>query len=95
MIESGERTIYDVDDEDLPEEMRRMTPEEREIHVKELLRRREELRRQIEQLSAQRRGLVAQQVEAQGIDTSRSFDTAVREAIRSQAADKGFELPEN
>ena len=37
---------------------------------------------------------MAEQIEARGLDTSKSFDTAVREAIRSQAADKGFELPE-
>jgi hypothetical protein len=94
MIENGETTIYDVDPQDLPEELRRMTPEEREVYLEDLLRRRWELRRQIAELSAKRRSSVSQQIEAQGIDTSRSFDTVVREAIRSQAADKGFELPE-
>ncbi len=94
MLESGETTIYEIDEQELPEDLRRMTPEEREVYVEELRARREELRQQIAELSAKRRGSVAEQIEARGLDTSKSFDTAVREAIRSQAADKGFELPE-
>jgi Mg-chelatase subunit ChlD len=94
MIESGETSIYDVDEQDLPEELRRMTLEDRELYIEDLLKRREELRRQIAELSTKRRVDVAAQVRAKGLDTSRSFDTVVREAIRSQAADKGFELPE-
>jgi len=94
MLESGETTIYEVDEQELPEDLRRMSLEEREVYVEELRTRREELRRQIAELSAKRRGSVAEQIEARGLDTSKSFDTAVREAIRSQAADKGFELPE-
>ena len=94
MIESGETTIFELDEQELPDQLRRMTIEERELYLEDLRSRREELRRQIAELSAKRRGSVAEQIEARGIDTSKSFDTAVREAIRSQAADKGFELPE-
>jgi Mg-chelatase subunit ChlD len=94
MIESGETTIYDVDEQDLPVELRRMALEERELYIEDLLKRREELRRQIAELSAKRQMDVSDQIEAKGLDTSRSFDTVVREAIRSQAADKGFELPD-
>jgi hypothetical protein len=71
-----------------------MTLEERELYIEDLLKRREELRRQIAELSAKRQMDVSDQIEAKGLDTSRSFDTVVREAIRSQAADKGFELPD-
>jgi hypothetical protein len=94
MIESGETTIYDIDEQDLPLELRRMTLEERELFIDDLLQLREELRRQIAELSAKRQMDVADQVKATGLDTSRSFDTVVREAIRSQAKDKGFELHE-
>jgi hypothetical protein len=93
-IENGETTIYEVDPQELPVELRRMTPEEREIYLEDLLQRRQELRRQITELSAKRQGSVAEQIEAQGIDTSRSLNTVMREAIRSQATDKGFELSE-
>jgi hypothetical protein len=94
MIESGETTLYDIDEQDLPVELRRMTFEERELYMEDLLKRREELRQQIAELSAKRRMDVSDQVKAKGLDTSKSFDSVVREAIRSQAADKGFELPE-
>ena len=94
LLESGETTVNDIDEQDLPQELRRMNVEEREIYIEDLLKRREELRRQIAELSAKRRGSVADQIEAKGIDTSRSFDAVVRDAVRSQAADKGFELPE-
>jgi hypothetical protein len=71
-----------------------MTLEEREAYVEELRFQRQELRRQIAELSAKRRGHVAEQIEALGLNNSSSFNTAVREAIRSQAEDKGFEFPE-
>jgi hypothetical protein len=91
-IEGGRR-LEDIPEEDLPEELQRMTPEERETHVAAQRAKREELRREIAKLSAERRRSVIDQVEARGIDTSKTFDSAVRESIRSEAADKGFELP--
>ena len=94
LLETGETTIYDIDEKDLPEDLRRMSLEEREAYVEDLRSRREELRRQIAELSAKRQGQVAEQIDSRGLDTSRSFDTAIRDAILSQAEDKGFELPE-
>ena len=93
VLDSG-KLLDEIDVQDLPEELQRMTPEEREAYVAEQRAKRAQLQKEIAELSAQRRRSVIEQVEAKGIDTSKTFDSAVRDSIRSQAADKGFELPE-
>ena len=79
---------------DLPESMRPMSPEDRQIYVEEMQWKREDLRRQIAELSAKRRVYVAEQSEAEGLDDSRAFDTVVRRALREKLDEKGFQSSE-
>jgi len=89
----GGKALSEIDEQDLPEELRRMSVDEREIYVSEQRALRAQLQREIADLSAERRRSIIEQVEAKGIDTSNTFDTAVREAIRSEAEVRGYVIP--
>jgi hypothetical protein len=93
-LEAGRKTLADIPDDELPEELRSMILEERDAYVAEMRTQRAELQRRIEALSAERRASVAAQVEAKGIDRSSSFAGAVLDVLRREAEAHGFVLPE-
>jgi hypothetical protein len=93
-LESGRLTLEEVDESELPEEMQAMSLDERQRYLEELLLEREELRQQILRLSAQRREQLIREGAAGADADARSFDRAVRRAIRQQARKKGFEFPD-
>jgi hypothetical protein len=84
--------LEDVKDEDLPEALRKMTVEERRKHLEEISKRREGLKRQIQELEAKRQAHVATEMKKSALSADRAFDQAVRVAVRAQAAAKGFEF---
>ena len=67
---------------------------EREIYLQDMMTEREELRRQISQLNAQRRQYIEQTLQAKGIDTSRAFDSVIRKALREKLEEQGFHRPD-
>jgi hypothetical protein len=92
-FDAGTVDLYELDENELPEVMRRMTPNEREIYIQDIRSQREELRQRIGELSEQRRRYMAEQIETRGIDNSRAFDSVVRGAIREELEVKGFQAP--
>ena len=94
-LESGQVTLEDIAEEDLPEEMRLMSPEERAIYIEDTFAQREELRQRIGELSRERRRYVAEQARKKGTDDSMAFDSAIRKAMRQHATDKGFSFPDD
>jgi hypothetical protein len=95
LLESGGLTLEEIPDEELPEVLRVMSLEERELYLDEMLERRAELRQRINELGKQRRRHVSEQAEAQGRDDSWAFDSAIRKAMRRHAREKGFEFAED
>lgn len=93
-LESGEVSLAELAEEELPEEMRLMGPQERVVYIEDTLVQREELRQRIHELSRERRRYVAEVARRNRTDTTMSFDTAIRKAIRQHATDKGFSFPE-
>jgi hypothetical protein len=84
--------LADVKEEDLPENMKAMTPEEREQYVADMQSKREAIQQEIEEVNgARQRLMVAEQTrQAQrGLD---QFDLIIRDAVRNQARGKGFEF---
>ncbi len=81
---AGKVKVEEMKDEDLPEEMREMTPEQRKEHVEQLAAQRAELQKQIQGLSQQRDAHVKAEMEKQGLDEGQAFDQALREAVRQQ-----------
>lgn len=80
--------------EDLPEAMRAMTPEQRLAHVRSMERRRAELQKRIQELGKRREAWAAEESRRAALDDSRAFDRVLRDAIRRQAAAKGFRRDE-
>ena len=84
--------VKKLKDEELPEEMRKMTPDERVAFVARKAKEREQIAGQIKELSGKRDVYIKAEVAKKGLDTNKSFDESVRKSITEQAAKKGFEF---
>ena len=86
--------VEDVKTEDLPENMRAMTPQERGQYVAEMEKKRGELQSKVAELSQKRQQFVDAEMKKSASDADKSFDLVIRKAIREQAASKGFTFEE-
>jgi hypothetical protein len=84
--------VKKLKDEELPEEMRKMTPDERVAFVARKAKEREQIAGQIKELSVKRDAYIKAEVAKKGLDTNKSFDESVRKSITEQGAKKGFEF---
>ena len=85
--------IRKVPEKELPEAMRKMTPDQRVAHVKKLTAEREALQKQILTLSNQRTAYINEELRRNPNAADRAFNTAVRGALREQAKAKGIVIP--
>jgi hypothetical protein len=76
--------------EDLPEEMRAMDLDARKAHLEKKRAEREAIQAKIRDLGEKRRAHVKEEMSKRGLDDSKALDRAVRDAVREQAAEKGF-----
>jgi len=83
--------LEELKDEQLPEELKKMTPEERKAHLEKKSKEREELRTKIVELSKKRDEFLAEELRKRGAKDS--FDSSVLEALSEQAAKKGISIP--
>lgn len=79
--------------EDLPDNMKKMTPEQREAFVKDMVGKRKAMQDEITKLNTQRTQYIAEQVKKNPGKADQAFDEALRKTIREQAAKKGIEIP--
>ena len=93
-LEDEKVKLAELEESELPRQLRQMSPEERVLYVEEIRMRREELRRRIAELGAKRRQYVAERMKTEGLDDSRAFDTVVRRALREKVQEKGFQVSE-
>ena len=84
--------VEKVAKEDLPENMQKMTPEQRKQYVAEQAKKRADVQAEIQNLSARRDAEVKQTMAEQGLAESKSMDTALRSTVRSQAEKKNFKF---
>jgi len=84
--------VKKLKDDELPEEMRKMTPDERVAFVAKKAKEREQIAGQIKELSVKRDAYIKAEVAKKGLDTNKSFDESVRKSITEQGAKKGFEF---
>jgi Mg-chelatase subunit ChlD len=89
-IENGSVKLESVKEADLPDELKKLSPEERKQEVDKRLAERKEIRNQILSLSKLRADYVAAQQKKQGISSHNSFDVAVSAALKEQLAKKGI-----
>jgi len=83
--------LEELKDEQLPEELKKMAPEERKAHLEKKSKEREELRKKIVELSKKRDEFLADELKKRGAKDS--FDSSVLEALSEQAGKKGISIP--
>ena len=83
--------LDDVKVEELPENMRKMTPEERKAYVETKEKQREEIQQKIQQLNEQRKKYVADEMKRLQKEAG-TLGSAVIQAVREQAKRKNFEV---
>lgn len=86
--------IRKVPEKELPEALRKMTPDQRVAHVKKLTAEREALQKQILVLSNRRTAYINEELRRNPDAAARAFTTAVRATLRDQAKGKGIVIPE-
>jgi Mg-chelatase subunit ChlD len=88
-LEAGTVKLEEVPAEELPEEMRSMSPEQQRTFVDQKLRERRELLFQIQELDRKRAAFVKEQLQKSG--EKDAFDLQVNKAIHEQARAKGID----
>ena len=82
--------VKTLKDEELPEEMKKLPPAEREKYVKDLAARRAEIQTKINSLNEQRRVFVADYQKKNAAQNT--LDQAILTSVKEQAQKKGFTL---
>jgi Mg-chelatase subunit ChlD len=83
--------LEDVKEEQLPDELKKLSPEERKARLDQKAKEREELRAKIVELSRKRDEYLAEELKRRGAKDS--FDSSVLEALSEQAGKKGISIP--
>jgi hypothetical protein len=91
-IRSKDFDLKKLKDEELPDELRKLKPEERAAYVEKKSKERDEISAQIKGLAAKRDAYIKEEVQKKGLDTNKAFDQAVQKSITEQAAKNGFEF---
>lgn len=89
-IENGTVTLESVKAEDLPEDLRKLTPEARKKEVERRLAERASIRAEIMKLGQQRTEYIANEQKKNTGSAQNGFDRAVSEALKAQLAAKGI-----
>ena len=89
-IRNGEVILAEVDESDLPEDMRALSYAQRVAWVENKQRQRTKLQSQINELDESRQTLLAKELARQATTDVGSFDLAIRSAIRTKAEALGF-----
>lgn len=89
-IENGSVKIDSIKTEDLPADLKSLSPQERTKEIERRLAERREIRKQILVLSKQRTDYIAAEQKKRSGGTSNSFDMAVSSALKEQLAKRGI-----
>jgi Mg-chelatase subunit ChlD len=80
--------------EELCDELKKLTPEEREKFVKEQMAKREAIQKQIAELGQKRDAYIREESKKNQSSAEKALDDALRGILRDQAAEKGIKVPE-
>jgi hypothetical protein len=84
--------LEDVKDEDLPENMKKMSMDERKAHLAAMQAEREKIQKEVQAKALERQKFIDAEIKSKGLTQDKAFDEAVRKMVREQAAKKGFEV---
>jgi hypothetical protein len=83
-----------VAEADLPEELKKLKPEEREGYLKKKAAEREAVQKQIQALAVKRSKFIEDELKKKPKnEAEKAFDESLRATLRAQAKEKGFEVP--
>jgi hypothetical protein len=86
--------IAKIDAKDLPDEMKKMTPEQRKAYVAENARKRADIQSKIKKLDAERQKYIADAIrKASEPATNSTLDAAVISAVRDIGTKQGYKFP--
>ncbi len=86
--------LKSIKEENLCEELRKIKPDDRIAYLKKKAAEREELQKEIEQLTAKRSAYIQEQIQKKPQDEkTKALDEAIRGIIREQAQAKGLNIP--
>lgn len=91
-VKDGEVDLDHLDPAQLPEDLRAMTPEERQAYIASNTQKRADIQIRIDQLRAEREKYVAEKRKAMGESQGEALDAAMITVLREQAARKSFVL---
>ena len=94
-VVAGKLSLDEIDKAELPDDLKSMTPQQREAFVRERSDRREQLRAEIGKLQAQRRAYIDEKLREAGTEGEVSFDDAILESAKDKAAEKGISYEES
>jgi hypothetical protein len=94
VIEDPNFDVSKVPEADLPEELRKMKPEERVEFVKKKVEERKKIQNEIGDVSTKRAKYLAEEMKKNASAAEKELDTALRRMIREQGAEKGIKIPE-
>lgn len=84
--------LESLKEEELPEEMKKMAPAERQAHVEKMGAERAVLQKEIQEQAVLRQKFIDEEIKKAGADASRAFDQVIQKTIREQAARKKIQF---
>jgi hypothetical protein len=88
-LKEGKVKLEEVKEDQLPEEMRKMTLEEKKAHLEKKTKERDAVQKELGKLGEERRGFIEKKLQKDGVQT---FSSAVRATLEEQMKAKGFEF---
>lgn len=86
--------ITKVPAEELPDNLKKLKPEERVKYVKDMTAKRETLQKEVTEINNKRTAYINQEMKRNPNQADQAFFAAIRETLRTQAAAKGITIPE-
>ena len=84
-IKEGKKKLEDVKDDELPEEMKKMKPEERKAHLEKLQKERDELKKKALDLDKKRLEFINKKLAEDKDKAKDGFDNQILDTLRKQA----------
>lgn len=91
-VENGTVKLDTLKKDELPDELQKLSPDERKAVVASKMKTREKIREQILEVSKKRDAFICEERKKQSAKNPTGFDQAVSEALKGQIARKGLKL---
>ena len=91
-VKDGKVELEKLKKDALPENMKKMTPDERKAYLEKNAKKRAEIQAKIRKLNEERRDYVAQELKKQAKPGEKTLDQAVIGSVRKQAESKGYKF---